>query len=156
VALEAAKGEGMVSELAAEYGVRPTMIHHWKRSLPEGAAGIIERGGKAILAAEIAERTVRDLHAKVGELAVFSDLLSQSLKPWSQVRCGMIERAHPTLLVGAQYRLLSISRSSFQCTPQGERAMNLDLMLWIDKQFLDAPFHGVPQMTWHLRTRAMS
>ena len=47
MALEAVKGERTVSELAAEYGVHPTMIHQWKRSLLEGAAGIFERGGKA-------------------------------------------------------------------------------------------------------------
>ena len=29
--------------------------------------------------------------------------------------------------------------------------MNLDLMLLIDKQFLDTPFYGVRQMTWHLQ-----
>ena len=40
VALEAVKGERTVSELAAEYGVHPTMIHQWKRSLLEGAAGL--------------------------------------------------------------------------------------------------------------------
>lgn len=29
--------------------------------------------------------------------------------------------------------------------------MNLDLMVVIDKQFLETPFYGVQQMTWHLR-----
>jgi len=60
---------------------------------------------------------------------------------------GMIEQAHPKLSVGAQCRLLSISRSSFYYAPQGETVMNLDLMLLIDKQFLDTPFYGVRQMT---------
>ena len=63
----------------------------------------------------------------------------------------MVEKNHPSLSVGAQCRLLSISRSSFYYAPQGETAMNLDLMLLIDKQFLEAPFYGVRQMTWHLR-----
>ena len=63
----------------------------------------------------------------------------------------MIERHHPTLSVGAQCQLVSISRSSFYYTPQGETALNLDLMLLIDKQFLDTPFYGVRQMTWHLQ-----
>jgi len=63
----------------------------------------------------------------------------------------MIERTHPKLSVGAQCRLLSISRSSFYYAPQGETAMNLDLMLLVDKQFLDTPFYGVRQMTWHLQ-----
>ena len=33
VALEAVKGERTVSELAAEFGVHPTMIHQWKNGL---------------------------------------------------------------------------------------------------------------------------
>ena len=63
----------------------------------------------------------------------------------------MIERTHPKLSVGAQCRLLSISRSSFYYAPQGETAMNLELMLTVDKQFLETPFYGVRQMTWHLQ-----
>ncbi|WP_349039647.1 IS3 family transposase [Pseudotabrizicola sp. 4114] len=152
VALEAVKGERTVSELAAEYGVHPTMIHQWKRSLLEGAAGIFERGGKAAVAAEVAEETVRDLHAKIGELAVANDFLFTKAQALDrQVRRGMIERNHPKLSIGAQCRLLSISRSSFYYAPQGETAMNLDLMLLIDQQFLETPFYGVRQMTWHLQ-----
>ena len=45
----------------------------------------------------------------------------------------MIERNHPNLSVGTQCQLLSISRSSFYYAPQGETAMNLDLLLLIDK-----------------------
>lgn len=82
VALEALKGERTVSELAAAYEVHPTMIHQWKKALLEGAAGIFERGGQASATAEIAEETVRALHAKIGELAVANDFLSRKLKPW--------------------------------------------------------------------------
>ena len=46
VALEALKGEAMVSELASRFGVHPTMIHQWKRSMLDGASGVFERGGK--------------------------------------------------------------------------------------------------------------
>ena len=63
----------------------------------------------------------------------------------------MIERNHPKLSVGAQCRLLSISRSSFYYEPQGETAVNLALMRLIDQQFLETPFYGVRQMTWHLQ-----
>ncbi len=81
VALEALKGERTVSELAQAYEVHPTMIHQWKKALLEGAAGIFERGGK-VAVTEIDEDTVRDLHAKIGELAVANDFLSRKLKPW--------------------------------------------------------------------------
>jgi putative transposase len=63
----------------------------------------------------------------------------------------MIEKNQPSLSVGTQCRLLSISRSSFCCELMGETAMTLDLMMMIDKQFLETPFYGVQQMTWHLQ-----
>ncbi|WP_296708901.1 IS3 family transposase, partial [Rhodoblastus sp.] len=68
-----------------------------------------------------------------------------------EVRRGMIEPHHPALSIGMQCRLLSISRSSFYYEPQGETELNLALMLLIDKQFLETPFYGVQQMTWHLQ-----
>ena len=73
VALEAVKGERTVSEPASAYEVLPTMIHQWKKALLEGAAGIFERGGRAV-ASEVDGDTVHDLHAKIGELAVANDL----------------------------------------------------------------------------------
>ena len=79
--LEAVEGERTVSELAAEYGVHPTMIHQWKKALLEGAAAIFERGAKKT--AEVDEETVRSLHAKIGELAVANDCLARKLKPWT-------------------------------------------------------------------------
>ena len=54
----------------------------------------------------------------------------------------MIEPDHPDL---------SIARSSFYYTPKGESEQNLGLMRRIDEQFLETPFFGVRQMTWHLR-----
>ena len=66
----------------------------------------------------------------------------------------MIEKNHSSLSVGAQCRLLSISRSSFYYELMGETALNLDLMVVIDKQFFETPFYGVRQMTWHLQNEA--
>lgn len=86
VALVALKGERTVSESAAACEVHPTMIHQWKRALPEGAAGIFGRGGQAAATAEVAGVTVRDLHAKIAERAVANDFLSRKLKPWTGKR----------------------------------------------------------------------
>ncbi len=63
----------------------------------------------------------------------------------------MIERGHPVLSIRQQCALLSIARSSFYHAPRGERDDNLALMRMIDVQFLETPFFGVRQMTWHLR-----
>ncbi len=63
----------------------------------------------------------------------------------------MVEPTNPDLSIGKQCRLLSISRSSFYYAPKGETALNLAFMRQIDEQFLETPFFGVRQMTWHLR-----
>ena len=65
----------------------------------------------------------------------------------------MVERDRSDLSVVRQCRLLSISRSSFYATPRGESDENLAIMAEIDRQFLDTPFYGVRQMTWHLRAK---
>ena len=73
---------GWTRKQLAKWGVPWPPPKGWKKALLEGAAGIFERGGQAAAAAEIAEETVRDLHAKIGELAVANDFLSRKLKPW--------------------------------------------------------------------------
>jgi len=80
VALEALKGEETAAELASRFGVHPTMIHQWKRALLEGASGVFERGGRKKSA--IDEEQVKELHAKIGELAVANSFLERKLKPW--------------------------------------------------------------------------
>ena len=74
-ALKAVKGERSLSELAAEYGVHPMMIHQWSapwsaigprtmaRALLEGASDIFERGGK--MTAEFDEETAWSLRTKI-------------------------------------------------------------------------------------------
>ena len=90
VALEALKGEETVSDLASRFGVHPTMIHQWKRALLEGASGVFERGGRK--APEVDEEQVKDLHAKIGELAVANDFFGQKAQTLGrQVRRKMIE-----------------------------------------------------------------
>ena len=80
VALEALKGEETAAELASRFGVHPTMIHQWKRALLEGASGVFERGGRRT--PEIDDEQVKELHAKIGELAVANSFLERKLKPW--------------------------------------------------------------------------
>jgi putative transposase len=63
----------------------------------------------------------------------------------------MIQPEHPTLSIVQQCRLASIGRSTFYHVPRGESAENLGLMAEIDRQFLETPFYGAGQMTWHLR-----
>jgi transposase-like protein len=74
VALEAFKCEQTIVELSQRYQVHPNQITKWKKQLMENAADIFGQGEK-----QDPELNVKDLHAKIGQLAVENDFLSNAL-----------------------------------------------------------------------------
>jgi transposase-like protein len=76
VALEALKGEKTAAELAAQYEVHPTQIATWKNELLQRATEVF--GGAAAESAVDREK-IHELHAKIGELTVERDFLSNAL-----------------------------------------------------------------------------
>lgn len=81
VALEALRGDKTVQEIAAERQRPPTQVSTWKRQAIEGLAGVFSDKVKT---AEHKEGEIKDLHAKIGQLAVENDFLSQGLKYYRQ------------------------------------------------------------------------
>ena len=78
VALEAIREVYTVPELAARYGVHPTLVSTWKRQLQrEASAAFLEGAGKAA-ADSGPSRDV--LLKKIGELTVERDFLAQGLR----------------------------------------------------------------------------
>lgn len=76
VALEAIREELTTAELAKKYGVHPTMISGWKRTAIENMASAF--GGATSAEPVISEKDVEKLHAKIGQLVVERDFLSEA------------------------------------------------------------------------------
>ena len=66
-----------VQEIAAKRQLHPTQVSTWKRQAIEGMAGGFSANVKK---AENKDREIKELHAKIGQLAVENDFLSQGLK----------------------------------------------------------------------------
>ena len=77
VALEALRGDKTIQEIAAKHQVHPNQVSQWKRQAVDGMADVFARGGKA---EGPSDEEIKELHAKIGRLAVENDFLSQGLK----------------------------------------------------------------------------
>ena len=77
VALEALRGGKTVQEITAKRQLPPTRVSTWKRQAIEGMAGVFSDKVKT---AENKDSEIKDLRAKIGQLAAENDFLSQGLK----------------------------------------------------------------------------
>ena len=77
VGLEALCGDKTVQEIATKRQLHPTQLNRWKRQVIEGMAGVFSDKVKK---AENREGEIKELYAKIGQLAVENDFLSQGLK----------------------------------------------------------------------------
>ena len=76
VALAAIKGEKTLAELAKQFDVHANQITQWKTQLVEGALGVFLTPAER---REAVGPSVKDMQAKIGQLALENDFLAVAL-----------------------------------------------------------------------------
>ena len=76
VALAALKGDRTMSELAQQFDLHPNQIKQWKDQLLENVSGVFDAGAQQDVPPPV---DVKELHAKIGQLALENDFLSGAL-----------------------------------------------------------------------------
>ena len=78
VALEALRGDKTVQEIASKRQLHPTQVSTWKRQAIEGKANVFSD--------KVKKAENKELHAKIGQLAVENDFLLRGLNAVAQQR----------------------------------------------------------------------
>jgi transposase len=76
VALAALKGDKTLVELSQQFDVHVNQITQWKSQLLERASEVFATGAERV---ESAGPSVKELHAKIGQLAMENDFLAGAL-----------------------------------------------------------------------------
>ncbi|MBF0335982.1 MAG: IS3 family transposase [Alphaproteobacteria bacterium] len=147
VALAAIKGDKTLAELAQQFDVHPNQVTIWRGQLLEGAPGVFGAGS----AEASSPVDLKDLHAKIGQLALENDFLFRRAHQGRHVeRKAMIDRDHGLPLT-RQAQVLRLSRSGLYYQPQPVTAADLAIMARIDKLHLAFPFAGSRMLRDFLR-----
>ena len=77
VALEAIKGELTMAEMVKKFDVQAAQINQWKKQLLSNASGAFESNDAAT---DETEKTIQELHAKIGQLTMENDFLERGLE----------------------------------------------------------------------------
>lgn len=76
VAMDAAKGDATLAELASRHGVYPNQVSAWKKQLREGVSELFEDGRQSRSSDESAETPA--LYEQIGRLKVELDWLKKT------------------------------------------------------------------------------
>ncbi|OMH39821.1 transposase [Desulfurobacterium indicum] len=76
VAIEAIKGEKIISQIASEFGIHPVLVTKWKKQFLENSHKVFSAEGNK---EKELQKTIDELYKQIGQLKVEKDFLSRKL-----------------------------------------------------------------------------
>jgi transposase-like protein len=147
VALEALRGDKTIQEIAAKHQAHSNQVGTWKRQAIEGMADVFSSGKRS----GPTEAEVKELHAKIGRLAVEHDFCRKG----SKGEPGKEARDDPTRASRAEHQpaVQAGAAEPFGVLLHAGRnyAVPLKMMKEIDRVFTKYPFFGRRQIAAYLR-----
>ncbi len=152
IALEALRGDVTLAELAQRHGVHPTQIGAWRKQLHEHAGEVFENGTPAL---EDAERGVRELHAKVGEVTLERDFLVRRARSLRAAERETLIDREAEVTIRRQCEMLDLCCISVYYRPKPVSEADLRLMRRIDELHLEHPFLGARRLARMLQREGL-
>jgi putative transposase len=111
VALETAKGQKTVAELASEHQLHPSQISQWKRQLMDEGEQLFRTGSSRQERNQATLET--DLYEQIGRLKMELEWLKKKLPLELESKRTLIELNHPELSIRRQCELIGLNRASY-------------------------------------------
>ena len=142
LALEAAKGQHTINELAGQHGVHPNQISQWKRQLLDHGPDVFN--GQTLARQQKTQQSREiQLYEQIGRLQMELEWLKKNLPFSLERRQALIEVDHPQLSIRRPCELIGLHRGTFYYQLAGETPLNLELMRLIDEAYTCHPFYKV-------------
>lgn len=118
IALEAAKGEKTISQIASRYNVHPTQVRKWKKQLLKSGPTVF--GTNQARQAKEQSAKEAELYEQIGRLKMELEWLKKKLASSTEAKRQMIESGHSDISIRRQCELVGLNRSTWYYEPATE------------------------------------